>query len=106
MGEDTEAMALLQEYKDDQHVIFLYMRALLAFRAEGDSQSPRSLLRRARKANRHVPEHLLDEEESAPLPSYYRPGTEEEAVLCAMQCARAWKNTLGALDWLARRAKK
>jgi tetratricopeptide (TPR) repeat protein len=105
MGEDTEAMELLQEYKDDQDVIFLYMRALLAFRAEGDSQSSRSLLRRARKANPHVPERLLDEEESAPLPNHYGPGTEEEAAICALECSLAWESSPGALDWLARQTK-
>lgn len=58
-------------------------------------------LRRALRANKHVPVYLL-EEENVPSrqPDYYSPGREDEAAIYAGEAGAAWRKSPGALDWL------
>ncbi|RLE27287.1 hypothetical protein DRJ54_07935, partial [Candidatus Acetothermia bacterium] len=81
LGRDEEAKELLERYRDDPTAWWAYSRALWAFHREGDTPRARKLLRRALKANPHVPKYLLGWE---PLPPHtfrcFGIGDESEAV--------------------------
>ena len=78
-----------------------YARALLAFRLSGKSVATRRELRAALRTNPHVPEYLLQQDKFAPVPERYSPGSPEEAMICAEELRPAFKQTEGALRWLA-----
>src|SRR5207248_2571008 len=100
LDRDEDLAQLLGQYDEDS-ATWLYARALLAFRQQGDSGEARRLLREARKANKHVPAYLLAEK---PLPegppAGYVPGEPSEAVTYAGSFLAAWRGTEGALAWL------
>ncbi len=102
-GRDEEAEELLDRYEEEVAAMWAYGRALLAFRRGGDGDEARSLLAWAAKVNAYVP-HLLCGEPPADMPTMFAPGSREEAIRCALQQHAAWKETPGALEWLARRA--
>lgn len=106
MGRDQAASELLDEYEDEGAAIWLYSRALLAFRRYGDSPASRNLLKRALRANKYVLDYLLGWEEAPFMPGSYIPGEEDEAIICAEECSSAWESTPGALDWLEDQADK
>ncbi|MFB3816864.1 MAG: tetratricopeptide repeat protein [Candidatus Methylomirabilales bacterium] len=98
---DAEAGALLVKYQDDPRASWRYGWALWTFRQERDSPRARDYLRQALKGNRHVPEYLLGEAELPEVPpAAYRPGSVEEAEICAEELLDAWEETPGAMRWL------
>ena len=101
LGHDGPARKVLDEYDDSPMAASLYSRALLAYRAEGDSPKARACLRRARQANPHVVALLLGQEGLPPeLPATYSLGSKEEAAICAREVLEAWEATPGAIEWL------
>lgn len=101
LGSDEAASELLEEYGAGQSAIWLYSKALLAFRAHGDGAGSRKALRDALRAHEYVPDYLImAPEETPPLPDSYSPGHETEAVICADRCRASWEATPGALRWL------
>jgi tetratricopeptide (TPR) repeat protein len=106
LDQDGEAEALLDRYGEDSSALLAYPRALLGFRRQGDTLEARRHLKRAVQANRFVPGLLLLYDLGLPpLPPTYRPGDEDEAVVCAGLSCETWKSTPGALDWLRRRTE-
>jgi tetratricopeptide (TPR) repeat protein len=102
---DTDAATLLEQFADDPSPFWLYGRALLVFRREGDSRSARERLRMALRANRHVPQYLTDDDEwVGPDPTSYTPGSREEAVICDIDLGDAWRATPDAIRWLRAQA--
>lgn len=84
----------------------LYSQALLTFRRQG-REGAGVLLRQALAANAFVPLYLLGLKGlSRLLPDAYQWGSEEEAVIYASDARQVWKNTPGALDWLADEIKQ
>lgn len=100
LGRDLEAARLLKG-SEEQSANWAYARALLAFRLSERSTAAGRELREAFRTNPYVPECLV-EEEPAPIPSHYSPGSPEEAILCAEELRPAFAQTEGALDWMAR----
>jgi len=101
LGRDAPALKVLDEYGDDPMATPLFSRALLAFRTEGDSAAARASLRQARQANPHVAGIFLGKTDLPPgMPSTYTLGSEEEAIICAMELVEAWMTTPGAAEWL------
>jgi tetratricopeptide (TPR) repeat protein len=96
-GQDDETEALLAEY-DDPRPVWLYARALLAFRKHGDAAESRKMLRKATRGNPSVPDFLLDEDEAESEPSDHL--VNDEAAFCAEILQQAWDATPGALKWL------
>jgi len=100
-GRDAEAGALLLKYEDDPGALWRYAWALCTFRQERDSPRARAYLRQALKGNRHVPDYLIRNVELPEvLPEAYRPGSVEEAEICAEELMEAWEGTPGAMRWL------
>jgi tetratricopeptide (TPR) repeat protein len=101
LGHDAAALKVLDEYGDSPMAASLYSRALLTFRAEGDSPAARASLREARRANPHVAKYLRAESDLPDgLPSAYSIGSEEEAVIYVTELFKPWHATPGAVEWL------
>ena len=104
-GDDPRAGSLLNHYRGDIAAIWKYGRALHAFRTRGDAPRSRQLLSQAMRANPHVPAYLLGHTPLPPvLPAAIGLGDESEAVYCAASQFGAWRNSPGALAWLAKQA--
>ena len=103
LGRDDELQKLLGQYDEDGSTDWVFSRALLAYRREGDTPHARGLLEQAQAANPHVAGYLsgsLPIPESAP--EYVSPGGEDEAVGYASMARGAWRATPGALAWMRR----
>ena len=98
-GRDVEAARLLKEYEEDS-AVWAYGRVLLAFRLSGRTEAATRELRAAMRINPHVPE-LLASDEPIPQPSYYEPGSFEEACIAVEELQAAFERTPGAVDWIA-----
>lgn len=97
-----ELWDLLSDYAGDDDTYWLYTKALVSFRREGDSEGSVTLLEKAVDANPHVPSYLLGTKKiSRRLPEYVGIGDESEALVYAAANVDTWKKTPGALDWLA-----
>jgi len=105
VGRDAEAGALLERYGDEPTALWTYMRALHAFRCEGDSRAARDQLRQAARVNRHVAAYLQGRKTwPGPLPASYGLGTREEAAITEDLLGELWRATPGADRWLAAHA--
>lgn len=98
---DEELENLLLEYERDGSAVWLYSRALLKFRQEGNSPVAEACLREAREENPFVLKYLLREKDlPARHPDFMCRGERSEAVVYALDNLRAWEGTPGALAWL------
>jgi tetratricopeptide (TPR) repeat protein len=99
------ARALVDRYRDDAGTAWAYGRALLAFRAEGDTPAAGDALRDAIDTNPHVARFLVAPEE---IPAFDSPyvtfGGPDEAVGVFDAFAPAFEQTPGALEWVERHA--
>ena len=101
-SEDEQARKLLDQYRNDIEATWSYGRALVTFRAEGDTPNSRRLLGEARRRNPHVPAYLLGLKRLPDRrPDLVTLGDESEATNCAAGQSGAWADTPGALEWLA-----
>jgi tetratricopeptide (TPR) repeat protein len=102
LGRDADAENLFKQYKEDGMAVWMYSRALLDFRKNGDSPVAIKSLKAALEENNHVPAYLLGRKKMPRhLPDYYGFGDENEAIVFAHGNRSAWKATRGALEWLA-----
>ena len=100
-GDDDALERLLSRYDKDGSAVWLYSRALLKFRQEGESQSAGASLMEAFGQNRYVPQYLLGKKRMpSRLPEYMSRGDRTEAVVYAHDNLNVWKDTPGALPWL------
>ncbi len=107
LGRDDDLERLLKQYEEDASAVWAYTRALLTFRRGGDTADAGDRLHEAVKTNRHVPGYLLGKKRlPRTLPDYVGFGDEREAVAYASDNLRAWRQTPGALEWLAASAGK
>jgi tetratricopeptide (TPR) repeat protein len=101
-GADDELGDLLGRLRADVSPQIRYSHALWMFRHEGPGRKADALVAEAVKANPHVPDYLLKRRKPPKeAPPAAEAGGEEEAAAYAMGAAESWRNTLGALDWLA-----
>ena len=98
---------LLSQFPDDAAANWAYSHALLLFQETGHATilSNRAL-KKALKANRHVPTYMLGIKPMPDdMPRYIGFGDENEAVEYVGFALPAWAQTPGALDWLRLHAK-
>jgi tetratricopeptide (TPR) repeat protein len=101
LDRDEDLARLLGQFADEGSATWAYTKALLAFRQNGDTPQNRKLLRAALRANRHVPDYLLERKfPSAQPPGYYSPGQESEALHYIGGFLAVWRSTAGAVAWL------
>ncbi len=96
-----EAEALMRQYKGDGAPQWRYTEALLEFARAGDTASSRKRLAAAVQGNRHVPAYLLGKTLSRSAPAYLAVGGDDEAQEFAREFLAGWRDTPGALEWLA-----
>ncbi len=109
LGRDKDAWKVYACARKDRatsETAWRYISVLLTFRREGPSPATRIALRKALKANRHVPSYLVGESaEPEELPDRGKPGSFHEAILVASSQHPAWRATPDALEWLAGRIR-
>jgi tetratricopeptide (TPR) repeat protein len=89
-------------YRDDAMASWAYSRALLSFAENGPTAKSKQALAEALKTNAHVPAYLLSEKRMPnQLPMYLGFGDENEAVAYVAEAMMLWRQTDGALSWLA-----
>jgi tetratricopeptide (TPR) repeat protein len=104
-GDDGALKELLAAHEDGS-AFWLYTRALVAFRGNGDSDDQAAaLVRDAWSANEHVPAILA----GAKPPvinddGYVTMGGPDEATYYVTECGAAWHRTPGAVAWLTKLA--
>lgn len=105
-NQSAAAEKLIKQFKEDGMAEWLYGKALLAFRKEGDSANSKKLLRAAIKQNQHVPAFLSGKQRLPPHPpEFIGFGDENEAISYVANHLQNWRNTPGAIDWLKSMAK-
>ncbi len=107
LQKNKEARTLLAKYKDDGSALWLYSRALLAFRSRGATKRAELALQSAFEQNPFVPGFLLGElPQIDELPEYIGFGDESEAISYVIPARTAWVHTNGALKWLHTRREE
>jgi hypothetical protein len=102
LGRFDEAQRSLDDYRDGSAEGY-YLRALLAFRSEGDSASARRLAAIAIKENKFARKFLTGElEMPIDIPPAYTLGSEEEGMIIAYNQLVCWQSTPDAPEWLVR----
>src|SRR6266487_585120 len=102
---DTEALEeLFKKYDEDGSALWLYSRALVAFREnEGSDAKANEFARNALRANRHVPAVLTGRKKAKPSTNgYLTMGGEVEAAHYVEEWGFDWLTTPGAIDWLTK----
>lgn len=100
-GDDEALHTLLKAYDGDGSPYWTYTRALLAFRASGNTEEARARLAEAVRSNQHVPAFLIGKKKPpVAIPDYITLGGEDEAADYAHQSRDAWTKTPGAIAWL------
>ena len=103
LGRDGEASDLIATYGPEPAAAFVYSRALIAYRRQGNNNKSRNLLVQAVQCNPHVPSFLLGKRRIPRRnPDYYSLGDDREAIIFAGEFLLTWKKTPGALEWLAK----
>jgi tetratricopeptide (TPR) repeat protein len=100
-GADSELASLLEQYEEEATAVWVYTRALLAFRQKGDSPEATARLREAIQQNPHVPPYLLGKKRLPKnLPEYMGFGDKNEAIHYVVQAKETWTAQEGAIEWL------
>ncbi len=103
LNDGSRLTRLFEQYEKEPSAEWQYVRALWAFRQEGDSADARQRAKEALKSNRHVPDFLSGQRRLPEvLPDRFQFGAEDEAVLCAAELGDKWSATPGAVEWLER----
>lgn len=98
---NDEAWTFVNESPTEIMAMWLYPKALLAFRRGGRSETAHNLLREAIGHNRFVPDYLLGRKRTPrALPDYIGMGDESEAAAFVLEYALIWHKTPGAVEWL------
>lgn len=106
LDRDDELGKLLDQYPNEELATWSYTRALLSFRQKGDTLEGRQSLKKAKKANKHVPPYLLGRKNPSPNQSgHFRPGDDNEALDYVGGFMVGWKSTPGAIAWLRQNDK-
>lgn len=107
---ETGKISALQELLDQYNeptADWLFTRALVAYIRGGNSDDTRNSLRTALDGNPHVSAFLLGEKRlPKKLPDYTGFGDEDEAASYAAEFGPGWRQTKGAIDWLASVARE
>lgn len=101
---DAEALKeLFKKYDEDGSALWLYSRALVAFREKGGSgPEADEFATNALRANRHVPAVLNGKKAKPSTSGYLTMGGEDEAAHYFEEWGFEWITTPGAVDWLTK----
>ena len=98
-----QAEELLKRYKEDIGTQYAFNKTLLLFKKYGrKSKKAEKQIIVAMSKNPYVHKYLLGKLKiPSQIPGQYAIGSKEEAVIYVSEAARAWKETPGAIEWLA-----
>jgi tetratricopeptide (TPR) repeat protein len=102
---DTEALKqLLKQYDEDGSSLWLYTRALVAFRENAPNDTgAEELVTKAWRANSHIPAVLIGTKKATSSTNgYVTMGGEDEAAHYVEEWGFDWLTTPGAINWLTR----
>jgi tetratricopeptide (TPR) repeat protein len=102
---DIEALKkLLKRYDEDGSALWLYTRALIAFREnEADGRTVKELAKRAWNSNCHVPAALVSTKKAkSSTNGYITMGSEDEAAHYVAEWGFEWLTTPGAVAWVTK----
>jgi hypothetical protein len=103
--DDDSALKELLAAHEDGSAFWLYTRALVAFRENGEDEQAAALVRNAWSANEHVPAILAGAKPSVTSDDgYVTMGGPDEATYYVTECGSAWHRTPGAVAWLTKLA--
>jgi hypothetical protein len=107
LNRQDDLEALIAKFPEDRAALWGYAKALVRFRREGDTNAARKELGDALDANGIVPQYLLKKKELPPIPPpSFRPGSEDEAIVTALELLKPWEAAPGAVYWLAEQRRK
>ncbi len=103
-GDTATLKKLLKQYDEDAGALWVYTKALIAFREnELSDKGGEELVKRACKANSHIPAVLAGTKKAKPSRNgYVTMGGEDEAAHYAEEWGFDWLTTPGAIDWLTK----
>lgn len=102
--DDKALQKLIRQFQGDWSAVWLYTRALLAFRKRGESNEANKILSDAMEQNPFVPDYLIGVKRiPARIPTTIGWGDEREAVSYAGDHLNYWRETSGAVEWLRNR---
>lgn len=102
-----QAQELLAEYRDEWSSVWMYTRALLAFRRFGHKVTASRALAKALEQNPHVPPYLTGHKRIPNRrPDYMGMGDEREAIWYASEHLNHWRRIPGAIEWLIMASKQ
>jgi tetratricopeptide (TPR) repeat protein len=95
---------LFAKYDEDSSALWLYSRALVAFREQGlNGVEANVFATKAVRANRHVPPALAGRKKAKPTTNgYLTMGGEDEAAQYVDTWGFDWVTTPGAVEWLTK----
>ena len=103
--DDKSALKELLAAHEDGSAFWLYTRALVAFRENGEDEQAVALVRDAWSANEHVPAILAGTKPAVNSnEGYITMGGPDEAAYYVTESGAAWHRTPGALAWLTKLA--
>lgn len=104
LDREKDLEKLIKKYKDDWAAVWLYTKALLAFKKYGASVKAIQALDNALEQNPFTPDYLTGKKR-VPLeaPEYIGWGDETEAISYAADHLNYWRRTPGAVQWLKER---
>ncbi len=106
MEKYDEVEPLLKKYREDWSAVWLYTRAMLAFRKSGNGARAKKALAEAFEENPFVAAYLTGQKRVPNvLPEYMGMGDENEAMHYASEHLNYWRRVPGAVEWLAEQAK-
>jgi hypothetical protein len=101
MNRVPELEKLLKRYQGEVSSVWLYTKALVAYRKKGDHPSSSRALKFALMQNPHVFDYLSGKKRTPNrLPSYIGIGDDAEAVAYVANHLNYWRQTPGALEWM------
>jgi tetratricopeptide (TPR) repeat protein len=103
---DGEAIAVLDRFPQDVSSMWPYARALLAYRAAGDTPQANDLADRAIKTNPFVWKFLAGTQRlEEDIPDDVERGSRGEAIAVAQDLLDPWEETPGACEWIRVRGR-
>lgn len=96
-----ELEKLLKLYQGEGSAVWLYTKALVAYRKKGEYTSSTRALKSAFRHNPHVFDYLCGKKRIPNrLPGYIGIGDDAEAIAYAANHLNYWRQTPGALEWM------
>jgi tetratricopeptide (TPR) repeat protein len=103
-GDAKTLKELFKKYDGDRSAVWLYSRALVAFREDaGSGGTADEFLRKALRANKFVLAFLTNNKKTKPpVTGYLTMGGEDEAAHYVEEWGFDWLTTPGAIEWLGK----